>query len=49
MLIPLHVDTVGVYDGFYDLPNAYTTFGPMYLAANGHIYMISMGQCLAHT
>lgn len=42
----LQVDTVGIYDGFYDLPNAYTTFGPMYLAANGHIYMTSMGSAL---
>nr|MBK9653310.1 T9SS type A sorting domain-containing protein [Bacteroidota bacterium] len=42
----LYVDTLAIYDGFYDLPNAYTTFGFMYLAANGHIYMTSAGSAL---
>ena len=42
----LNIDTVGLYDGFYDPPNAYTTFGMHYLAANGHIYMTSMGSAL---
>jgi hypothetical protein len=42
----LNVDTVGIYDGYYDLPNAYTTFGMHYLAANGHIYITSMGSAL---
>jgi hypothetical protein len=42
----LNVDTVGIYDGYYDLPNAYTTFGMHYLAANGHIYLTSMGSAL---
>ncbi|MBK7887166.1 MAG: T9SS type A sorting domain-containing protein [Bacteroidetes bacterium] len=38
----LQVDTVAVYDGFsFPIPQAATTFGAEYLAANGKIYLTS--------